>query len=131
MNEITMEELEEVIRTTKKNKAPGLSGITYDFWKHSKSLMRILLLEIINESMKKEKVLEDWKKGMVYPITWSFWNQDLNLTSAITLIEIAIKIFLKILVRRLSDILSKEKVLMDTNYAALKNESTFIPSKIK
>ncbi|PKY25131.1 hypothetical protein RhiirB3_439939 [Rhizophagus irregularis] len=92
-----MEELEEVIRTTKKNKAPGLSGITYDFWKHSKSLMRILLLEIINE--------------------------NLNLTSAITLIEIAIKIFLKILVRRLSDILSKEKVLMDTNYAALKNET--------
>lgn len=95
--------------------------------------MRILLLEIINESMKKEKVLEDWKKGMIYPInktTWSFWNQDLNLTSAITLIETARKIFLKILVRRLSDILSKEKVLMDTNYAALKNESTFIPLKI-
>ncbi|GBC16602.2 hypothetical protein GLOIN_2v1780713 [Rhizophagus irregularis DAOM 181602=DAOM 197198] len=55
-----MEELEEVIRTTKKNKAPGLSGITYDFWKHSKSLMRILLLEIINEKNVNKKKKEAW-----------------------------------------------------------------------
>lgn len=130
---ITIEELEEVLKSVKSNKAPGLSGIPYDFWKHSKELTKNLLLEIINESLERKEVLDEWKKGVIYLINKtvrSDWNQDLNLMRPITLLETARKIYLKILVNRLVKILTEKKILMDTNYAALKNVSTFEPLKI-
>ncbi|EXX74870.1 hypothetical protein GLOIN_2v1824527 [Rhizophagus irregularis DAOM 181602=DAOM 197198] len=128
-----MEELESVLINLKSNKAPGQSGISYDFWKKSKTLTRKLLLEIINESMLEENAIDDWKKGIIYPInktTRSDWNQELSLTRPIVLLETARKIWFKVLVNRLTDILTREQVLMNTNFAALKNESTLEPIKI-
>ncbi|PKY34288.1 hypothetical protein RhiirB3_475964, partial [Rhizophagus irregularis] len=92
---IRMEELESVLNNLKSNKAPGQSGISYDFWKKSKTLTRKLLLEIINDSMLEENAIDDWKKGIIYPInktTKSDWNQDLSLTRPIVLLETARKI---------------------------------------
>ncbi|PKY29457.1 hypothetical protein RhiirB3_483703 [Rhizophagus irregularis] len=68
MDKIEMEELENVLNNLKTNKAPGMSGISYDFWKKSKNLTRQILLAIINESMEKENALIDWKRGLIYPI---------------------------------------------------------------
>ncbi|PKB96286.1 hypothetical protein RhiirA5_435087 [Rhizophagus irregularis] len=130
---IRMEELESVLNNLKSNKAPGQSGISYDFWKKSKTLTRKLLLEIINDSMLEENAIDDWKKGIIYPInktTRSDWNQELSLTRPIVLLETARKIWFKILVNRLNDILTREQVLMNTNFAALKNESTLESIKI-
>lgn len=62
--------------------------------------------------------------------TRSHWNYDLKLTRPIVLLETARKIWFKILVNRLSEILTKEPILTNTNYAALKNESTLEPLKI-
>ncbi|PKY55305.1 hypothetical protein RhiirA4_503926 [Rhizophagus irregularis] len=59
---IKLEELERVLQNLKMNKAPGLSGITYDFWKKSGNLTRSLLLEMFNDSMFKENVTNEWKK---------------------------------------------------------------------
>ncbi|POG67125.1 hypothetical protein GLOIN_2v1460814 [Rhizophagus irregularis DAOM 181602=DAOM 197198] len=115
---IKMEELERVLQNLKTNKAPGSSGITYDFWKKSGNLTRNLLLNIFNDSMAKENVTDEWKKGFIYPInktSRSNWNQDLNLTRPIVLLETARKIWFKILVNRLGKILTKEQILTNTN----------------
>ncbi|GBC18892.1 reverse transcriptase family protein [Rhizophagus irregularis DAOM 181602=DAOM 197198] len=133
MDPIEMDELDLVLSNLKTNKAPGQSGIPYDFWKKSKILTRKILLEIINESMSKENVLDEWKKGIIYPInktTRSNWNQELSLTRPIVLLETARKIWFKILVNRLNEILTKEQILTNTNFAALKNESMLEPIKI-
>lgn len=58
------------------------------------------------------------------------WNQDLKSTRPITLIETARKLMIKVLTNRLSIILTKEKIITGTNYAALRNENTFEPLKI-
>lgn len=126
MNEITLKELNQVISKAKNNKVPDVSGIPYNFWKKSKQLTRNLLLAICNETIDTSECLDEWKKGIIFPInkmTRSFWNQDLNLTHPITLIEIRRKLFLKILIKRLSTILTKKRVLQGSNYAALKNKS--------
>ncbi|PKY52578.1 hypothetical protein RhiirA4_470295 [Rhizophagus irregularis] len=65
MGKIDIEELETVIKNLKSNKAPGMSGISYDFWKKSKKLTRQILLAIINESMEKGNATEKWKKGSI------------------------------------------------------------------
>ncbi|EXX72333.1 RNA-directed DNA polymerase from mobile element jockey-like [Rhizophagus irregularis DAOM 181602=DAOM 197198] len=80
-----------------------------------------------------ENTTEKWKKGIIYPInktTRSHWNYDLKLIRPIVLLETVRKIWFKILVNRLSNILTKEQVLTNTNYAALRNESTLEPLKI-
>ncbi|CAB4418815.1 unnamed protein product [Rhizophagus irregularis] len=133
MSPIKREELDKVISGLKSNKAPGMSSITYDFWKKSKDLTRTIILEIFNESLMKANVTDKWKKGVIYPInktTRSHWNYDLKLTRPIVLLETARKICFKILTNRLSEILTKEQILTNTNYAALKNESTLEPLKI-
>ncbi|PKY54610.1 hypothetical protein RhiirA4_473511, partial [Rhizophagus irregularis] len=108
MSPIEMEELELVLKNLKTNKAPGQSGIPYDFWKKSKTLTRKILIEIFNESMIKENATEKWKEGIIFPInktTRSNWNQELSLTRPIVLLETARKIWFKILVNRLNEIL--------------------------
>ncbi|GES80782.1 RNA-directed DNA polymerase from mobile element jockey-like [Rhizophagus clarus] len=133
LEDITLDELDNIIRETKSGKAAGISGIPYDFWKKSKIETRKILLDIYNRTLHDHKVLDDWKKGMIFPInktTRSHWNNDINLTRPITLIKTARKIFIKILVKRLAKILSLNKVLQGSNYAALLNESTLEPLKI-
>src|SRR5438046_7098284 len=74
---------------------------------------------------------EAWKKGMIYPIKKKMdWNKDLKLTRPITLIETARKLMIKIITNRLSKILTENKILEKSNYAALLNNSTFEPLKI-
>ncbi|CAB4405908.1 unnamed protein product [Rhizophagus irregularis] len=81
-----MEELETVIKNLKSNKAPGMSGISYDFWKKSKKPDTTDTSSIINEKHGEGNATEKWKRGLIYPInktTRSHWNQDLSLTEAI------------------------------------------------
>ncbi|GET00318.1 hypothetical protein GLOIN_2v1824527 [Rhizophagus clarus] len=110
MDEITLNELNEILSEAKNKKAAGISGIPYDFWKKSKKTYKTINIRYVQRQ--------------------SYWNHDINLTRPITLIETARKIFLKIITRRLTKILSENKVLQPTNYAALKNESTLEPLKI-
>lgn len=129
--EITLQDIEIVLRDVKNDKAAGVSGIPYDFWKKSGENARKLLLDIINESLKKGEWPADWKNGLVYPIKKTMeWNRDLKLTRPITLIETACKITIKILTNRLSEILVQNNVLKGKNYAVLKYESTFEPIKV-
>lgn len=60
------------------------------------------------------QVIEDWKIELIYPINKTIrsdWNQDLKLMCPITLLETVRKIFLKVLVNRLSEILTENKIL--------------------
>ncbi|CAB5353542.1 unnamed protein product [Rhizophagus irregularis] len=129
--EVTMQELDTIIKSVKYDKAAGTSGIPYDFWKKSGINTRTTLIDIINKAIKEGIWPKEWKEGIIYPIKKTIeWNRDLNLTRPITLIETARKIAIKILTNRLSDIITKNSVLRGKNYAALKYESTFEPIKI-
>jgi bifunctional DNase/RNase len=111
MNEISIEELNDVIRSTSNNKAAGKSGITYEFWKHSKDYTKELLRIMINQCLEDEEMIEAWKKGLIYPISKSCdWNKNLNLTRPITLIETARKLLTKILTQRLSNTISERNI---------------------
>ena len=55
---IDIEELNEVIRKSKNNKAAGTSGIPYDFWKKAKEATKGLLLLLINESIEETSTSE-------------------------------------------------------------------------
>ncbi|GES83915.1 Down syndrome cell adhesion molecule-like protein Dscam2 [Rhizophagus clarus] len=105
LEDITIEELDNIIKETKSGKAAGISGIPHDFWKKSKKETRKILLNIYNGILHEHKVLNEWKKGMIFPIN-------------------------KTTLKRLAKILSSNKILQGFNYAALLNESTLEPPKI-
>ncbi|PKB95602.1 hypothetical protein RhiirA5_436408 [Rhizophagus irregularis] len=129
--DVHINELNDVLKQVKNDKAAGASGIPYDFWKKSGDLTKNLLLMIINGVLNEENWPEDWKKGIIYPIKKTIdWNRDLSLTRPITLIETARKLAIKIFTNRLSTILAKNNILKGKNFAALKYESTFEPIKI-
>ncbi|GBC20468.2 Down syndrome cell adhesion molecule-like protein Dscam2 [Rhizophagus irregularis DAOM 181602=DAOM 197198] len=130
-DEVTMTECNLTLNNLKYDKAAGVSGIPYDFWKKSGDNTKEALIEIINLVIKEGTWPKEWKDGIIYPIKKTMeWNRDLKLTRPITLIETARKITIKILTNRLNDILTKYTVLKGKNFAALKYESTFEPIKI-
>ncbi|GES93518.1 hypothetical protein GLOIN_2v1478197 [Rhizophagus clarus] len=61
VDEITLDELNDILREAENNKAVGISGITYDFWKKSKEHTKKMLLKIFNHSIKINQVNEGWK----------------------------------------------------------------------
>ena len=76
--------------------------------------------------MDQEMMIDNWKKGLIYPISKPVdWNKELAKTRPITLIETARKLMTKIITQRLMKVLQEKNILKGKNYAALKCNSTF------
>src|SRR5256885_17270190 len=58
------------------------------------------------------------------------WEYDLNRTRPITLLECVRKAVVKVISKRLSNIIAKHKVLKGTNHAEIPNSNIMIPIKI-
>ena len=70
----------------------------------------------------------EWKKGSIYPIPKTKdWENNINITRSITLLETTQKIFTKILNDRLSATMITHNILSPHNWAALPGSSTQEP----
>ncbi|EXX64219.1 hypothetical protein RirG_144880 [Rhizophagus irregularis DAOM 197198w] len=131
MEQIELSEFEEILASTNNWRAPGISGITYDFMKHNRNVMKGKLVDLMNSCLKTRKFPKDWLKGQIFPIPKKEdWGGDISITRPITLLECVRKCMLKILTKRLTKILKEYKVLKGYNFAALEGESCFEPIKI-
>lgn len=123
MDEISYEELQEVVNQTNNWKALGLSGISYDHIKHSGNIMKTLILSLMNICLKTQKLPEDWLHRCVYPIPKKEeWEGDIKLIRPITLIKCCRKLFFKIITNRLTKILKVHNILRGYNFAALQEK---------
>src|SRR5581483_4029533 len=74
---------------------------------------------------------QEWREATVYPIPKPMeWEYDLNKTRPITLLECVRKAVVKIISKRLSNLLSKHKVLKGTNHARIPGSNTTFPLRI-
>ena len=62
---ITCTEIEEAIKETKGNRAPGEDKITADMLKADPTLSAKCLVELFNKVWKEEEVPDAWKKGII------------------------------------------------------------------
>ncbi|GES90236.1 RNA-directed DNA polymerase from mobile element jockey-like [Rhizophagus clarus] len=122
---ITLDELTTTIQSLPNNKAPGPTGITYEFWKHFPKPHYKLLLTFFNNILNTGFIPSAWKEALLYPIPKpEFWNYQLDKTRPIILLETLRKIFVKIITDRLNKFLSSTKALQPNNQAGIAGSST-------
>lgn len=106
---------------------PGISNISYRLIKKGLRELQLLLIVLANYYIKEGIIPDQWKLTSLYPILKpSDWDYSIAATQPIILIECTRKIITKVVGNRLSDIISKNQILKDPNYAGLKNENTAI-----
>lgn len=98
---IKKEELKEAIKEMKNGKAPGYDKITAEMIKNMGERGTQKLLEIFNKVWEEEKIPKDWEIGLIVPIYKKGDNKDCNNYRGITLLSTIMKLFEKIMEKRL------------------------------
>ena len=126
---ISIEEWMTTCSELNKNKAPGITEISYDIIKKSGADMNNIIRELINEIFKQQILPNGWLKAQIFPIPKPVnWGGNINKTRPITLLECPRKIMFKILNNRLANILVQNNyILGNNNFAALPGRSTIEP----
>ncbi|GBB86127.1 hypothetical protein RclHR1_12590008 [Rhizophagus clarus] len=122
---ITLDELTTTIQSLPNNKAPGPTGITYEFWKHFLKPHYNKILTFFNNILNTGHIPSAWKEALLYPIPKpEFWNYQLDKTRPIILLETLRKIFVKIITNRLNKFLHFTNALQPNNQAGIAGSST-------
>ena len=102
-NPISLHELKTSLRKIKSNKAPGLDGISNEFFKNLPENGKIFMLDMFNEILNQERVPESWGKVSTFMIYKKGDKQDPSNYRSIALINVIVKIFTDILNSRLNN----------------------------
>jgi hypothetical protein len=63
-----LEELGSILNTVKNWRMLGLSGISYDFSKYNGTIVKKVLVKLMNICLFKQKFSKDWLNSCIYPI---------------------------------------------------------------
>ena len=89
------------------------------------------ILKLYNNILSTGYTPIEWSKGTIYLIPkFKDWENNINITKPITLLESIRKIFTKCINDRLSAILTNHSILSPDNWAALPGSSTQEPIHI-
>ncbi|CAJ0827291.1 5476_t:CDS:2, partial [Entrophospora sp. SA101] len=128
MDPPTYKEWKQVITTLPNNKATGPSKISNEMIKHLGKNFGRCLWKLISACFEMNEIPNQWRIATIYPIPKPMdWECFLDKTRPITLLETVRKAMVKILNKRLSEILAKNNILKGDNFAGLPGGSTFEP----
>lgn len=100
---ISKKELIEVIKQLKIGRAPGRDKITTEMVKKMGEAGTVLLLKIFNKVWTEEQVPKDWEMGLIIPIHKKGDSKECSNYRGITLLSTAVKLFEKIIEKRLRE----------------------------
>jgi hypothetical protein len=86
--EITFNEIDEAIKRLKVNKAPGLDQIVAELLQRGGDQLKYAIRALCCKAWEKEKVPEDWTKGIIFPIYKDGDKKDTGNYRGITLLSI-------------------------------------------
>jgi len=101
-SEITEHELLEAINNMKLGKAPGYCGLTLEFFKNAPPLCIEMLLKLYNVVLQTGIYPDQWTYGVILPIFKKGNSNKPENYRPITLLEVAGKIFAKVMCSRLA-----------------------------
>jgi hypothetical protein len=128
MDQINEEEWSSSLSSAKENTAPEISGISYILIRKVGPKTTSVFLDLINDIIKTCEFLRKWKVGQIFPIPkMAEWDYALGSTRPIMLLETFRKTLVRIIQKRLSQILTQHKILKGYNFAGLPGESTSSP----
>nr|VZI25315.1 unnamed protein product [Spirometra erinaceieuropaei] len=94
------EEVADVIRKLRNNKAPGEDGIPAEIFKSCVDTLAPRLHEVIERAWRDEVVPNDWDLGILVPILKKWDKTRCENYRGISLLDVAAKIFAIVLLRR-------------------------------
>jgi hypothetical protein len=116
-------DLRRSLKTTRAHGAPGPSGLPAALWKHEPDWLTPATLRLLNLFLEEQGLPAELKAGQIYPVpkdtsrACTFDNARL-----LTMLEVLLKLFTKILVQRHGDLLTKHPILEAQQFA-------FIPGR--
>ena len=102
--EVHFWEVGKAIKQLKSRKAPGIDGIQAEIYKTGGSTIIKWLHRVINTVWKTEEVPDDWRKMVIIPLHKAKSRQECNNARGISLLSVAGKIFTKIMLNRITDV---------------------------
>uniref|UniRef100_A0A803TV24 ribonuclease H n=1 Tax=Anolis carolinensis TaxID=28377 RepID=A0A803TV24_ANOCA len=124
--EISYQEIEQVIDTLKNRKSPGGDGYTAEFYKEMKEIIIPELKILFNNIMKGGKIPDTWRESEIITVRKSGKDpEDPNSYRPISLLNQDYKIFTKILVNRIEEIISK--IVKEDQYGFIKGRNIAHP----
>lgn len=101
---LTMEELQETLKTTKNRKACGTDKINMELWKYAPESLHKKLLQLLNKCWKNKIIPEDWNVASVISIYKKGDRTNPENYRGISLLNTAYKIYARVLGNRLKTI---------------------------
>lgn len=121
---ITSEEFYNTLRTLPNNKAPGISGISYDIIKKLSPDFFSHLVALYNYILSNQVTPASWNEAFLYPIPKSiWWDNNIKDTRPIVLLDTFRKLLAKIINTRLNFYLSNNSILQSNNLAGVQGTS--------
>ena len=117
-------EVARAIDNTKTNSAPGPNGIPPKFIKMTKVVLVPVLTKLHNKCLEKECFPDDFKLSHVIPIHKTAAPKELDDFWPISLLNIFIKIFKKILKDKMLNFINKNNLLASEQFGFTTNSST-------
>lgn len=121
--EIKREEMEEVLKRLKKNKAPGEDGIKNEAWIHANEKVKEKLHEIINLIWQGKGFPTAWRNGQILPLHKKGSREEAQNYRGITLLNTSYKIYAMILENKLKQETEEKGILPETQAGFRKNRS--------
>jgi sorting nexin-29 len=110
---IELDELEEILKSFKNKKSPGNDGMNIELLKYTPVEIKVRFLHIINIYWNMHKIPYERTRGVIFPVFKKGNRWDCNNYRGISLLNVAYKVYAKIITRRLNIInkytLSKEQ----------------------
>ena len=103
--DVLIEEIRTAVKQLKNRKAPGIDGIQAEIYKYGGETVIKWLHRVIQACWNSEEIPEDWRKMVLIPLHKSNSRQDCNNSRGISLLVIAGKIFTKIILNRISEVI--------------------------
>ena len=105
VKEMTMGELEEVVKECNHNKSPGLDGISYEFYQKTFHIIKDELLAIYRCQLSRENIIKSNKEGVTRLAPKVAGVPCVDELRPITLLNCDYKILSKWLVKRMKPVL--------------------------
>ena len=120
VGEITLEEVNEVVKSARTKSAPGFSGTSYKMYKKCPRLLR-MLWKILRGIWKTETVPNSWQRAEGCFVPKEEQSVNINQFRTISLLSVECKIFFAILARRMT------KYMMENDYLDVSVQKGGVP----
>ena len=104
-----VEELNLLVRRLKNSKAPGIDGVTNEFYKSASESLKTEILKGLNEIWRNGEIKEHWKDPAIFTIFKVGDRNDTKNYRGVSLLNTSYKIMSGLMNERLKNWLEKTK----------------------